>query len=613
MVASQKQVLIIDNATTCAMRIKTLVNIHGGSAQILHWSDWQHLIHNQQIPAPCLVIIEESVPLSVIDSVVDTLADFPLFLLIKHHSATELWAFDKPITPIVSSLSNFEMVSLLQPYWREDTIIALPNVLVLDDQPHVSYLLSQNLSEANIPCRISDDISNVCLSEVDMVLVKISDFMSKRHDQLLQLKLANPAVGVIAYGTEQDLTNIDFVQFALREKVDLALTLSQLEAPWLASFYQVWHNRAESKEQQRLTEQVEESLDNLLEKSLVMQVLFSSSMDGVVSFDNSGQILKLNNGFCELVGDIKTELLQSNIFDWLALQSKHELQDLLVSEHLVQQQVLDLQIQHKHQINIPVSASINKINVHGEFVFVAVMRNNTSSQLQHKLLIQKNSQLEHRARELKRQVEISADLTRINQRKRSAFMLHLTNYMTHQVKPIDDETKRKVSNIAEYYRIQSKQRQSIIEAVNVSDILKQVLTRYQNELKAKSLEVNLEVSQFLQVAFDREQIIQVFDELLRNAIEFSHKSTSIVISHSLLSSQHTEITISDVGLGILEHKQIQLFDLYESNSNGAEHLSTGLPLVRSLLHSNGGEVYVDNHYLNGDVVGVVFKLKLPIA
>ncbi len=612
MVASKKQVLIIDNATTCAMRIKTLVNIYGGFAQILHWSDWQHFLQKPDRLIPCLIVVEESVPLSVIDSVLDTFSEFPLFLLINHNSEPELWTFNHPVTPILSSLSNLELVSLLQPYWREDSVIALPNVLVLDDQPNLSYRLSQNLSAANIPCRIADDITNICLNEVDMVLVNVTD-LTKRAEQITRLKSANSTVGVIAYGAEPSLTNFDFVQFSLRQKLDLALSLEQLEGTWLASFYQVWHDKAQDREQQHLTEQVASSLANLLEKSLVMQVLFASSMDGVVSFSQQGDILKLNNGFCELVGEVKTQVLQTNIFAWLSLQSRQELQQLLSSEHLVQQQVLELQLQHKHHINIPVSVAINKINVHGTFVYVAVMRNNTSLQLQHKLLIQKNAQLEHRARELKRQLQVSADLNRINERKRHAFMLDLSNYTLNQGESLSSQIKAKINNLSQYYQVRLRRQQSTPKPIYVSQILNQLLAEYAEVLSAKALNVELEISKFLQVLFDPEQIAQVFNELLSNAIHFSHRNSTITISHSLLSSTFVEVSISDRGAGILEHKQIQLFDLYEANSSGNEHLSTGLPLVKALIQANGGEIYVDNHYLDGEVIGAVFKLKLVIA
>lgn len=611
MAVSKKQVLIIDNATTCAMRIKTLVNIHGALAQIVHWSDWQHVLQAQTLAKPCLVIIEETVPLSITDSVVDTFSDLPLFSLINSQPDANHWQFNKPVTPIVSSLSNFELMALLQPYWREDKPIDLPNVLLLDEMPETSFLISQSLSGANIPCRIADEVENAWLNDTDMVLVNVSN-LAKRKSQLEKIKLANPAVGIMAYGSNDELTNIEFVQFALQQKLDSALSFAELKENWLARFYQVWRDKAEAKDQLLVTQEVEASLAKLLEKSLVMQVLFANSMDGVVSFTEQGEILKLNNGFCELVGGLKQQVTSSNVFDWLTLQAKQELESLLNSEHLVQQQVLDLQIQHEHKITIPVSAAINKINFHGQFVYVAVMRNNTSQQLQQKLLMQKNAQLTHRAKELKRQHQVSADLSRINERKRNAFMLHFTNYLNQNSPHQLANVEAKISNVSQYFRIQTRQEQSAKQVVTFAATLEQVLSNKREALQAAKIDVETHVSKFLQVVFDPQHLFKVLQELLSNAISFSPKNSRIELSQSLLSEQFVEVTIADMGIGILEHKQIQLFDLYESNTENCQQLATGLPLVKALLQVNGGEIYVDNHYRDTEVIGSVFTLKLPL-
>jgi len=295
---SKKQVLIVDNATTCAMRIKTLVNIHGAIAKIIHWSDWEHFLQQSSDLQPCLVVVEETVPRYVIESIVEHLPTPPFFLLINTHSKVKDWGLNKPINPLLSSLSNFEIIALLEPYWSEEKSISLPSVLILDDNPTTSFKINEDLSEANIPCRVSNRIESAYLNDIDMLLVNMSE-LDKRQRQIVKVKGANPSVGVITYCESSNIADIKFVQFALNHQLDLALTIEQLNGAWVAEFYRVWRQKAESRDRQLVAEQVESSLDKLLEKSLVMQVLFANSMDGVVSFTEDGQILRFNNGFCE--------------------------------------------------------------------------------------------------------------------------------------------------------------------------------------------------------------------------------------------------------------------------------------------------------------------------
>ncbi len=610
MAFSQKQVLLVDNATTCAMRIKTLVNIHGAIAKIIHWSDWHHFMQLETPNDPCLIIIEETVPDHIVENIIQHFPAPPLFLLINKKSNAKNWSFTKPITPILSNLSNFEMMALLEPYWSEERSINLPTVLILDEIPETSFLLQKGLSAANIPCRISSRIDSASTKELDMLMVNVTN-LEKRKRQIKKVKSINNSIGVIAYGDKKSLTQLDFVQFAINTKIDLALTYEQLEQTWISDFYKVWREKAEYNDQQFVTQQVEASLSTLLEKSLVMQVLLASSMDGVISFDENGQILRFNSGFCELVGATKQQLVNDNLFNWLPLQAKLALKDLLSKDYFQQQQVLDIQVRHQHGINIPVSVAINEINFHGQYIFVAVMRNDTNQQLQQKLLSQRNVQLSHQADELKSQKKLAAELARKNQRKQYDFILKLINLLS-----IPKQSNRaqsvNISNIQQYFRLISRQEQAIPEPLTINKTVTEALKQQSANLEASMIEVDLNISSKLQTFFDPHHLSLVFLELIGNAIKFSVKGGKLKITSSSLSENKIEIHIADFGIGILEHKQNHIFDIYELNSEQKEEVATGLPLVKALMLANKGDVSVDNHYSNGDVVGTVFKLELPI-
>ena len=611
MAFSQKQVLLVDNATTCAMRIKTLVNIHGAIAKIVHWSDWHHFMQLETPNDPCLIIIEETVPDHIIENIIHHFPIPPLFLLINKKSNAKSWRFTKPITPILSNLSNFEMMALLEPYWSEERSINLPTVLILDEIPETSFLLQKGLSAANIPCRISSRIDSASAEELDMLMVNITN-LEKRKRQIKKVKSINSSIGVIVYGDKKSLTQLDFVQFAINTKIDLALTYEQLEQTWISDFYKVWREKAEYNDQQFVTQQVEASLSTLLEKSLVMQVLLASSMDGVISFDENGQILRFNSGFCELVGATKQQLVNDNLFNWLPLQAKLALKDLLSRDYFQQQQVLDIQIRHQHGINIPVSVAINEINFHGQYIFVAVMRNDTNQQLQQKLLSQRNAQLSHQTEELKSQKKLASELARKNQRKQYDFILKLINLLSKH-KQSNRTQNVNISNILRYFRLISRQEQAIPEHLTINKTITDALKQQSANLEASMIEVDLNINSKLQTFFDPHHLSLVFSELIGNAIKFSVKGGKLKVTNSSPSENKIEIHIADFGVGILEHKQNHIFDIYELNSEQKEEVATGLPLVKALMHANKGDVSVDNHYSNGDVVGTVFKLELPIT
>ena len=605
-----KNVLIVDNATTCAMRIKILVNIHGAKANVVHWTDWQEVAVKYAEQPPCLVIIEETVPNFVAEMVVEQLSLLPFFLLFNSNKKQKTWTLNKQVNPLSSSLSNFELMTLLEPYWAEEKAINLPSVLILDDAVDSSYKITQELSDANIPCRIVDRVSLATIKDVDMVLVNVA-CSDKRVKQLIKIKEAYPLIGILAYGEVEQLSQYEFIKFALKYNIsDLFLSSELDNSKWLAKFYAAWSKRAELKDQQLVSERVQTSLDTLLEKSLVMEVLFANSLDGLVAFKEDGSILKCNDGFSELLGYVKEQVSSANIYRLLSLQTRSQLQDLLESEHLIQQQVLDLQLKHQHNVLIPVSCAINRINFHGLFVYVAVMRNNTNQQLQQKILVQKNVQLEHRVREISRQREICTEMSRKSTRKKNAFMISFTDFLSKS-----DSNKvhiNKINNVNLYLKVESGQESCHPKPIHLKPLVESALAHFHSVIKEADLSFKVSINEKQQVVFCQKHLEKILIELVNNSIQYTLHGGKIDIKLSGLSDQQVELSFADTGIGILEHRQLQLFDLYEVNSHDLGGISTGLPLVKALMQLNRGEVYVDNHSLKGEVIGTVVTLKIPI-
>ena len=608
---NNKQVLIIDNATTCAMRIKTLVNIHGASAKLVHWTDWDYFEQHEANLSPCLVIIEESIPQYLVEKIVHVLPLTPLFLLMNNRVKQKKWSLNKPISPLSSSLSNFELMAILEPYWSEEKNINLSSVLILDETNEISIAIQQTLSGAGITCLIMNRLNTPAIANLDMLMVNVTE-LTKRKKQIEKVRKENPSVGVICFGEKNVLTSLQFVQYAMRVHLDLALTYQQLNKKWLNQFYQVWREKAEYKDKQLVAKQVETSLDRLLEKSLVMHVLFANSMDGVVCFDASGNILKYNNGYSELLGVTFDAVQQGSVYDWLTPQSKTYLKQAVNNEHLVQQQVLDLQVRHEHNVMIPVSAALNKINFHGNFVFVAVMRNNTNQHLQTKILVQKNAQLDHRSKQLAIHSEVTEKQMLLNDRKQSAFMLSMMETLLDK-RLSESQLTAKLKNLKQYFQLQLGQQDQIAQNLCLKTMLEQIVENSQSSLDFSQIKVIADVNPEIKVRFNAEHLDQLFTELFNNSIGNSVKGSAIEIQVGSKSEDKVEILYTNTGMGILDHNQKMMFDLAEANINCTGKLHTGLPLVKALIEFNHGHIQVNNWFQQNQVTGVQFVLTMPLA
>ena len=605
---SSNGVLILDNATTCAMRLKTLANIHGAQASIVHWNDWVEMRDTYISTPPCLIVIEQTVPEFVIELVVKALPQTPLFLLFSDGKKVT-WNVSRPVTPLPVSLSNYEMMALLEPYWSEEACLALPRVFVMDDNQRSARQISQILTGANIQCQVSQQLYGIVLANVDLILVNISD----DYEHLLQLekvRRANPLVGIILYGRIQDFSGFEFLQQTLRIGVGRFLDIEALPETLLPALHQVWRSSLEQRDEKLVVEQLQKVTETLLEQSLMLQVLFASSVDAIVAFDKGGQIVKVNDSFAQLVGEDSRALNDSNIMSMLNQQSKQELQKLVACERLIQQQVLELRVQHKHSVHIPVSAAINRIHFHGESVFVAILRNVTAQHLQHKLITQKNAQLDYQAKESQKRERELIESTRQQQRARMALTEKISRIASNfdSMSSPEPVLKEQLLNIQRVMQFESGQLGNQTEKLNLREYVDTELAKQQELAQTLSVEINNDVSGSLPpILFDRRQLQQVLAHLIKNAILHNVNSGTVHISATPIGDE-IRLIFADTGKGILEFKQAVIFDLYQSNLQDMNTLHTGLPLIKHIMMLNNGDIRCDNHLFEDKVVGSRFEL-----
>ena len=175
----------------------------------------------------------------------------------------------------------------------------------------------------------------------------------------------------------------------------------------------------------------------------------------------------------------------------------------------------------------------------------------------------------------------------------------LTDWLTEDESKLNDETTQNLYLIKE----QVAQMDLLVEGIlNYSlqmekgHILKEVDVQ---ELVERIISVNVEenceitIKQKLPViTFNESQLIQVFQNLIQNAIKHNDKDIAkIDIAYKLIENEH-QFSISDNGPGIdIKYHDIifQLFQKLDVKS-GIESIGIGLALVKKIIERNGGEI-----------------------
>ncbi|MBW6475285.1 MAG: HAMP domain-containing histidine kinase [Anaerolineaceae bacterium] len=122
---------------------------------------------------------------------------------------------------------------------------------------------------------------------------------------------------------------------------------------------------------------------------------------------------------------------------------------------------------------------------------------------------------------------------------------------------------------------------------------------------------------------DSERLIQLFKNLIINAIKFTPDGGIISINGRKLSG-FIEVLISDTGIGINQEDQAIIFEKFNRLGNIALHSSSktkfkgggpglGLPIAKGIAEAHGGSIWVESSgYSETDFPGSTFHTLLPL-
>jgi signal transduction histidine kinase len=130
--------------------------------------------------------------------------------------------------------------------------------------------------------------------------------------------------------------------------------------------------------------------------------------------------------------------------------------------------------------------------------------------------------------------------------------------------------------------------------------------------KAKSMEVKLELDPCLPtVVMDPNRITQVINNLITNAIKFSHPRTTITITAHVVGDE-VHISVSDEGQGIPKAEIPKIFTEFGRTSvrptAGEKSIGLGLAIVRRMVEAHGGRIWVESKV----GAGSTFTFALPL-
>jgi signal transduction histidine kinase/ActR/RegA family two-component response regulator len=173
---------------------------------------------------------------------------------------------------------------------------------------------------------------------------------------------------------------------------------------------------------------------------------------------------------------------------------------------------------------------------------------------------------------------------------------------------------RLVDDLLDVSRITSGRLEIRREPVRLAQVLTQVVDAIQPSLHRRSLSLALGPGmEQAWVAGDEVRLVQVFNNLLVNAIKFTSAGESIRVKAAVADSE-VQVDVEDTGVGISPAELERIFELFyqapQSPDRAQGGLGLGLPIVKSLVSMHGGTVHASSA---GPGQGSCLTVRLPLC
>ena len=187
---------------------------------------------------------------------------------------------------------------------------------------------------------------------------------------------------------------------------------------------------------------------------------------------------------------------------------------------------------------------------------------------------------------------------------------------------IQDDVRRLdrlITDISNASRLDAELSRTSAEPVDIAEMLEMLAdvhrnTTLSNQEGAPELVLSLPDHSRLLVPGMESRLVQVFQNLIGNAISFSPPGGHIWLT-ARRKSRHVQITIDDEGPGIPEGKLTAIFNRFYSERPKSEkfgtHSGLGLSISQQIIAAHRGTIKAQNRHDGTRVIGARFVVTLP--
>ena len=181
---------------------------------------------------------------------------------------------------------------------------------------------------------------------------------------------------------------------------------------------------------------------------------------------------------------------------------------------------------------------------------------------------------------------------------------------------IDNQIDRGVLLINNVHKLSKiEDMETSLQVVNLSKILDEAITFANKSSQGKQLEIKVNEFDKNITVMANEFLLDIFENILHNAIKYNRNQLlkiEIKITREKIKKKHfIRLEFKDNGIGVFDENKEIIFQRGSKKDKKAKGMGIGLSLVKKIIKSYNGKIWVENRVKDDHSQGSNFILLIP--
>lgn len=362
-----------------------------------------------------------------------------------------------------------------------------------------------------------------------------------------------------------------------------------------------------------MTRRLQEALNANEEEKEKLASILTNMSDGVVSTDENGKVILVNRRACKML-NVETEGAEGiNIADLLRVPMSQVEQ--LVSGQLnwILISPVEGETHTQEDSDTVLRVSFTPVHRRGEgmtgsiVVLQDVTEQEKLEQSRREFVANVSHELRTPLTTIKSYVEALDDGALEEPQLAGRFVGVIRNESERMI--------RLVTDLLHLSRLDSKQATLRKQPTDIVEMLEDVVDRFSFQFRKRGIVARVEVDGDIgNVVIDRDQIDQLLDNLVSNAVKYTPDGGEVTLSASLSESRRmVNLTVQDTGMGIPKKDLERIFERFyrvdKARSRNMGGTGLGLSIAREIVRAHGGDIQIESEWN----VGTQVTFSLPMT